>query len=759
MKKVFFLFASMLIAGSVAHAQQSSKDSLTTIRLSEVQVNGVRASSNTPIAFTNVTKIEIAKQNFGQDLPFLLAMTPSLVTTSDAGAGIGYTGIRIRGTDASRINVTINGIPVNDAESHGVFWVNMPDLASSLGGLQIQRGVGSSTNGAGAFGASINMNTEPLNQKANVEANVSYGSFNTHRLTLKGSSGLIAKHWAIDARLSNIHSDGYVQRASSDLNAYFLQGGYFSEKTIVKFITFGGRERTYHAWNGISPDSLLTNRTYNPSGAMALDAYLNPIGKNFYPDQTDNYTQTNYQLHLIHSLNEAWTINSALHYTKGLGYYQEYKVKQSYSTYDIDPIVHAPDTTINASNLIRQKWLNNDFAGAVFSAKYTSDKLTLVIGGGANHYYGLHYGKVLTLDSLIISPPIVSPPIVLPPVAVNKEYYNNYGRKSDANIYVKSSYSIVDQLSVYGDLQYRYIDYQVKGKNGENDINPNGMLDFQKYFHFFNPKGGLNYDVNEHVKCYASVAVGHREPTRSNFTTDPTASAPVAERLIDYELGYLIHNRYFNVGFNAYYMDYRNQLVLNGKINSVGEALTTNIPLSYRTGVEIMLGVKPTEWLSWTGNVTLSQNKVINYAEYVATFDTLWNPLPEVENKLGNTPIAFSPSITGNSNLTLDFKQLSFAFQTMYVGKQYIDNTGSEDRALKAYLVNNLRVGYLFDLGKAGSIGLNLLVNNVLNELYVSNAWVYSSYTNNGVSNARYDMKGLYPQATRNFLLNLVYKF
>jgi iron complex outermembrane receptor protein len=313
MKKVFFLFASMLIAGSVAHSQQSSKDSLTTIRLSEVQVNGVRASSNTPIAFTNVTKIEIAKQNFGQDLPFLLAMTPSLVTTSDAGAGIGYTGIRIRGTDASRINVTINGIPVNDAESHGVFWVNMPDLASSLGGLQIQRGVGSSTNGAGAFGASINMNTEPLNQKANVEANVSYGSFNTHRLTLKGGSGLIAKHWAIDARLSNIHSDGYVQRASSDLNAYFLQGGYFSEKTIVKFITFGGRERTYHAWNGISPDSLLTNRTYNPSGAMALDAFLNPIGKNFYPDQTDNYTQTNYQLHLIHSLNEAWTINSSLH--------------------------------------------------------------------------------------------------------------------------------------------------------------------------------------------------------------------------------------------------------------------------------------------------------------------------------------------------------------------------------------------------------------------------------------------------------------
>jgi iron complex outermembrane recepter protein len=747
MKKISLLVVGLLMAGTVALAQQNP-DSLKTIHLSEVQVNGVRATSVTPMTYTNVSKEEIAKQNFGQDLPYLLSLTPSIVTTSDAGAGVGYTGLRIRGTDASRINVTINGIPVNDAESHGVYWVDMPDLASSVAGLQIQRGVGSSTNGAGAFGGSINMNTETFNPKHYVEVNSSYGSFNTSKFTVKGGSGLIAKHWAVDARVSNLHSDGYVQRAKTDLSSYFLQGGYYSDKTIIKFLTFGGKEKTYHAWNGIPKDSLATNRTYNPAGHMAEDANWNPIGQNYYPNQTDNYIQTNYQLHLIQALSDAWTLNAALHYTKGVGYYQEYKVGQTFSSYGLNPIIQGTDT-ITGSNVIRQKWLNNDFYGGVFSVKYTGEKLALVIGGGANNYYGLHYGTVLSLDSVKNSLPVM----------VNQEYYRSYGNKTDANVYTKANYALTGGLNAYVDLQYRYIDYAIKGQNGESDYNSLGMLDIHQYFHFFNPKGGLNYLLNDNNKLYASVAVAHREPTRSNYTTDGSSLAPSAEQLVDYELGYLFRNQTFNLGVNAYMMDYRNQLILNGKINSVGEALTSNIPLSYRAGLEFSLGVKVTEWLRWNGNLTLSQNKIINYTEYVQTYDSVWNPTSQTVNKLGNTPIAFSPNVTGNSNLMFNFGQLSFALQTIYVGKQYIDNTGSDDRALKAYLVNNFRIGYLFNVAKIGTLGLNLMVNNVLNELYESNAWVYSSYYNNGVTNTRTDLFGYYPQATRNFLLNVVLKF
>jgi len=730
----------LLLAGITVFAQQKN-DSLKTIQLSEVQVNGVRASSSTPMAFTNVSKDEISKQNFGQDLPFILSMTPSIVATSDAGAGIGYTGLRIRGTDASRINVTINGIPVNDAESHGVYWVDMPDLASSLSAVQIQRGVGTSSNGAGAFGGSINMNSETVNPKRYFELNSSYGSFNTSRVTLKAGSGLIAKHWAIDARLSNIHSDGYVQRAKTDMNSYFVQGGYYGEKTIFKLISFGGKERTYHAWYGTPKDSLATNRTFNPAGHMAEDLNWNSIGKNFYDNQTDNYTQINNQLHMIHAINDAWVLSAALHYTKGLGYYQEYKVNQYFSMYGLNPI----NDTIVASNLIRQKWLDNDFYGGIFSLKYTGDKLALVIGGGANNYYGLHYGKVLTLDSVQNSLPIT----------LNKEYYRGLGNKADANIYTKTNYAFTNWLNGYIDLQCRYIDYIIKGKDGGKDYYSSGVMDIHKQYLFFNPKGGLNLQVDDNNRLYGSIAIAHREPTRNNFSTDLSSQAPVAEKLMDYEIGYQYSNKYLYIGVNTYFMDYRNQLILNGKINSVGEALTSNIPLSYRAGSEFSLGCKVAKWLTWNGNLTLSMNRIVNFTEFVDSYDSTWNKIPQTENKLGNTPIAFSPSITGNSNFTFTFDKLSFAIQSIYVGKQYIDNTGSDDRALKAYLVNNLRVGYLFDLPKIGTIGLNLLVNNVLNELYESNAWVYSSYFNG----SRTDLFGFYPQATRNFLLNLVFKF
>ncbi len=749
MKKVFIALSGIAMAGLSIHAQQK-QDTIRLVNLQEVQVSSTRASGKAPMAFSNVSKAEIKKQNFGQDIPFLLSLTPSLVATSDAGAGVGYTGFRIRGTDASRINVTTNGIPLNDAESHGVYWVNMPDFASSLEDLQIQRGVGSSTNGAGAFGASLNMKTENLSAKPYTEVNGAYGSFNTSKATFKIGSGLINNHWAFDARLSNIHSDGYIDRATTDLQSYFVQGGYFTKNTVIKLVSFGGKERTYHAWDGVPKDSLATHRTFNPSGYIADDASGKPM---YYKDQTDNYTQTHYQLMLTHTFSPELNINAALHYTKGKGYYEEYKVGRKLVEYGLVPFTYN-NATQKKSDLVRQKWLDNDFGGAVFSLNYAKGDFSGSFGGGVNRYEGNHFGKIMWVKNYAGDASF----------APGKEFYRSTGDKTDANTYLKANYTIFKNLNVYADLQYRFIDYRIKGQNDTWDWMAGAMqqLDIHKQFNFFNPKGGLFYRINKNQQAYASVAVAHREPTRNNYTDGSVTDNPVAEKLLDYELGYQFQNNTFSFGVNLYRMNYDNQLVLTGKVNEIGEPLTSNIKESYRTGVEVMAGVKITDWLKWNGNATFSKNRIKNYSEFVDLYDENWDWSTQVENKLGTSPIAFSPDVVANSIFEAGYRNWNIALQSGYVSKQYIDNTGTDARSLNAYFVNNLRMGYSFKLKNVKEISVNLLVNNILNEKYESNAWVYSYYNQPSAASPqkdRYEDFGYYPQAGRNIMAAVSLKF
>lgn len=692
------------------------------------------------MAYSNVSKEQIKKQNFGQDIPFLLSLTPSLVATSDAGAGVGYTGFRIRGVDASRINVTTNGIPLNDSESHGVYWVNMPDFASSLEDLQIQRGVGSSTSGAGAFGATLNMKTENVATLPYAEVNGSYGSFNTSKATFKVGTGLLNNHWAFDARLSSIHSDGYLDRATSDLHSYFAQGGYFSNNTVVKFVMFGGKEKTYHAWYGTPKDSLATNRTYNELGDMGN-------GK-FYDNQTDNYQQNHYQLILTHVFNPSWNLNTALHYTKGFGYYEEYKQGKTLATYGLKEFIYGGDT-IKKSNLVQQKWLDNDFGGAVFSLNYKADKLSATLGGGANRYLGNNFGKIMWVKNYAGDDNF----------APGQEFYRSKGDKTDANFYTKINYQFLKGLNAYVDLQYRIIDYAIKGLNDKYDSKTKAMqvLDIHEKFNFFNPKAGLFYQINENNQAYASVAVAHREPTRSNYTDAVNSITPKSEELLDYEAGYTFASERFSIGANFYYMKYKDQLILTGKLNDVGEPLTTNVDDSYRAGVEIQAGVSIAKWLKWSGNLTLSQNKILNFTEEnVDCYDANWKLIDPKSTYLGKTDIGYSPNITAGSLFEAAYRNYSIALQSNYVGKQYLDNTSDSERSIDAYFVNNLRLGYTIKLKNVKSLSLGLAVNNIFNEKYESNAWTwYSSY----VDGVRINDLRYFPQAGTNVLANISFKF
>jgi Outer membrane receptor proteins, mostly Fe transport len=718
----------------------------TAYSINEITVTSLRATDKSPIAHTNIDKSTLAKSNLGQDIPYLLSSTPSLVVTSDAGTGVGYTGFRIRGTDAARINITINGIPYNDPDEQGAYWVDVPDLASSVENIQVQRGVGTSTNGAGAFGANINIQTENYASKASGEIAASYGSFNTQKATVKASTGLINGHWAIDTRLSSVKSDGYIDRGSVDMKSYFVQGGYYGEKTTVKFITFGGNEKTYHAWDGVPKDSLATHRTYNPCGFMGNDANGNPM---YYKNQTDNYVQTNYQLLAVHTFSPELSLNAGLHYTRGDGYYEEYKQNQPLETYSLTPYKLNDTTIISNSDLVRQKKMSNDFAGAVFSFNYQKEGLTAQLGGALNKYWGNQWGDVIWVKNYIGN----ALPIT--------EYYRSKVNKSDANIYLKANYEILPKLNVYADLQYRHVNYGLVGMNDNWDYSTNAMqaLNVDKKFNFFNPKAGLFYRPNANNDYFASFAIAHREPTRTNYTDGTPGLWPTHETLYDTEIGYKYHNELLSVGANAYLMSYKNQLILTGKINDIGEMLTENIPNSYRSGIELIGNVKPIEWLRWDVSVTVSHNRIIGFKEYVDIYDDV-NWLGQQTNTIGNTPIAFSPELLGNSMITFTNGNFEAGLQSQYVGKQYIDNTGSNDRALNAYFLNNLRLSYSLPVKGLKAINFTLLINNLLNKQYISNAWVYSSYYHpNATTNDRYDLFGFYPQAGRNVLAGITVKF
>jgi len=779
MKKVFFIFAANLLPLVSLFSQETNNDSVRILPLPEIEVVSVRASDKTPMAYSNMNREEIETYNFGQDIPFLLTLTPSVVATSDAGTGIGYTGFRIRGTDANRINITANGIPLNDSESHSVFWVNMPDFASSLQDLQVQRGVGTSTNGAGSFGASINMKTENIPLKAYSRWEGGYGSFNTTKASAKAGTGVINNHWAFDGRISSITSDGFIDRASVDLKSYFVQGAYFNEKTLLKFITFGGNEKTYHAWDGV-PDYILSNkfmegnRTYNPSGYMGDDENGNPL---YYKNQTDNYRQMHYQLHWLQKLHDRLNFSAALHYTKGLGYYEEYKRNRTLEEYGI-PIpgsvqqlalrhcelrgtkqkaIHISnmdsgllryarnDGSIEKSDLIRQKHLDNDFYGGVFSLDYKYNRWTVSLGGGVNQYTGDHFGKVIWVKEQLGN--------------VDREYYRNEGKKTDVNFYLKGNYQLTSALSLYGDIQYRFINYQIEGENDKWDREKKEMqhLDVHEKFRFFNPKAGAFYRFNSEHSAYVSFAVAHREPNRKNYTEAGEIEIPRPEHLLDYELGYRFQNRIFIAGFNAYYMRYKDQLVLTGKVNELGFPLTSNVPDSYRTGIELLLGAQINSQLKWNGNLTWSRNRIRNYTEYVSVDDDY---APQQADYYGSTPISYSPDLIANSVLTYTYQSFNAGFYSTCVSKQYLDNTGNDDRRINAYFVNNLRLGYNFRFSGVKNISINLLINNFFNKEYETNGWLWSAYYHNADGKLEpYVEKNYFPQAGRHYLFNFICRF
>ncbi len=705
-KSIFFLLFSFFYS-LFSFAQQ--QDSTKVNQLDDVLVSAVRVTSKTPVSFSNMDKKEIKYRNLGQDIPVLMNYLPSVVTTSDAGNGVGYTGIRVRGSDATRVNVTINGIPYNDAESQGTFWVNMPDFASSVESLQLQRGVGTSTNGAGAFGASLNLLTDSYANKATGEISSSAGSFNTFKNTVKFSTGLLNDHFEIAGRLSTIKSHGFIDRASSDLKSYFLQGTYVGKTTLIKALVFGGTEKTYQSWNGIDGETLNTNRTFNSAGMYTDDSG----NVHFYDNETDNYNQDHYQLHWSESISDKWSTNLAFHYTKGKGYYENYKEDEPVEGYGpIQPTKTVDDgngNLIPVTDLIRQKWLDNDFYGTTFSAKYVTEKLNVILGGGWNKYEGDHFGKVIWAQYSDQS-------------TLGDHYYDDYSSKTDGNIFAKANYQFTEKLSFYGDLQYRRVRY--KANSAET-----GLVD--DTFNFFNPKAGLNYAFNEKNTLYFSYARANREPNR----TDYEGGNVKPEKLNDFELGWRFNSEKFQLNSNVYYMGYKDQLILTGRLDDVGNPIRANTEKSYRLGFEFDATIAISDKFTLRPNFTLSSNKNVDLAvdgEYY-----------------GTTKIAYSPEvIAGNVIVYKPIERLYLSLLQKYVGEQYMNNIELPAAKLADYFVNDFNASYeikpktIFQ-----SITITALVNNIFDKKYVSNGYMWDVYPY------------YYPQARTNFLVGLNLKF
>ncbi|GAB3528825.1 TonB-dependent receptor [Pontibacter brevis] len=724
------------------------------LQTSEVVVQATRADARTGTTFTNVTQEEIAERNFGQDLPYLLEQVPSVVVNSDAGAGVGYTGIRIRGSDITRINVTVNGIPINDPESHGVFFVNMPDFASSVEDIQVQRGVGTSTNGAGAFGASLNIQTQQVRREAYAETDHTYGSFNTWRNNVRFGTGLINGKFAFDGRLSRIKSDGYIDRASSDLKSFYFSGGYYGDKTSLKFIAFSGAEQTYQAWYG-TPEALVYGT------AADVQAYIDrnyieganrenllSAGRRYnyytYDNETDNYQQDHYQLHLSHDFMPGLSFSGALHYTYGRGYYEQFRPNDRLSNYGL-PSVEIGETIISRSDIIRRRWLDNDFYGATYALQYNpNSRLNATLGGAWNRYDGRHFGEVIWARYASTS-------------NIRDKYYDNDAVKTDFNIFAKTTYGLTDKLFVFGDVQVRTINYGFEGF--DNDL---VSIDQEVDYTFINPKAGITYNLQPEHQLYASYAISNREPVRKDFIESTPSSRPKHETLRNIEAGYRGHIGLTelagkaltaNVEANYFYMNYKNQLVLTGQINDVGAYTRTNIDDSYRQGMELSGVMRLGEVASFTTNLAYSQNKIDGFSEFIDDYDTG----DQAQNNYGTTTIAFSPAwVTTNQLEVQVLKGLRAAFIYKSVSKQYLDNTENENRIIPAYQVGDIRLRYNIGFENVlKNVELGLLVNNVFNELYAANGYTFSYIAGGAPVTENF----YYPQATRNYLLSVGLKF
>ena len=731
-------------------------DTLKSVELQDVEVVATRASKKTPMAFTNMDKEQLKAVNYGQDIPYLLSLTPSVTMTSDAGNGIGYTTLRVRGTDPSRINITANGIPMNDAESAQLFWVNMADFASSVQSMQIQRGVGTSTNGAGAFGATLNMQTENIGQEPYIGLDLSGGSYYSHKETLRFGTGLIKGHWGLQGRLSNIGSKGYLDRASTKLNSYLLQAGWFGDNTVVKFITWNGEEQTYHAWNYTSKyEQALYGRTYNSCGVMGFDENGNPT--DYYENQTDNYHQQNYQLILNQRLSRLLSLNAALHYTRGDGYYEQYKLNRKLTKYGLIDY-YGYDDPGTRGNLIEQKKMANDFYGVVASLVYNDRKgLETAFGGGWNKYDGDHFGKVVGVP--------------------NFEYYRNNAKKTDFNIYAKANYEFVRGLSAFLDLQYRHIGYKMQDPTDEYGFNLDGKYIIDDKFNFFNPKFGLNYDITRNHKVYASFAIAHKEPTRNDYE-DNIGTELKAEQLNDLEVGYKFQSEHFSAGANIYWMSYKDQFVLTGELNDIGEAIATNVGKSYRLGLELEAAWMPLDWFRWDANATLSRNRAKDW--------TIKDDDLDVVN-LGDTPLSFSPSFIFNNILTFNYQGFKASVQSQYISDQYLTNTGFEEMEckdswresanttyetllLKAHFNTNVDLSYTFSLKQWGlkEVTAGVTLYNIFSAKYDNNGWAAPQFVKDGKGGVKavnnwglrdQDAAGFAPSAPFNMMAHLSINF
>ena len=695
--------------------------------LDEVFLSAVRVTAKDPITYSNLSNEEIEDRNLGQDIPVLMSYMPNVVTTTDAGNGIGYTGIRVRGSDATRVNVTINGIPYNDSESQGSFWVNLGDFASSVENLQLQRGVGTSTNGAGAFGASLNILTDSYKEDAQGEISNSIGSYNTFKHTVKFSTGLINDHFSFTGRASKIRSDGYIDRASSDLKSYFLQGSYVDENTLIKAVTFGGSERTYQAWYGIDKETLENDRTFNPAGI-----YTDENGNTkFYDNQTDNYKQDHYQLLWNQDFNANWSTNLALHYTYGRGYYEEYEEDAGLQDFGL-PVFSSEGEEITTSDLVGTKWLDNHFYGTVFSVNYENEDWDVTLGGGWNKYDGDHFGEVIYTRFARNNDPY-------------EPYYFNQAEKTDFNLYAKANFAITEKLAGYADLQIRTVNYETNGL-----LDDKSNFNNEDKFSFFNPKAGLTYQLNLANQFYLSYARANREPSRNDYENGD----PEPEELNDFELGWRHDSENFQLNTNLYYMDYQNQLVLTGGIDDEGSFIRENSGNSYRLGLEVDATVRISDRFSVRPNISLSRNKNV---DFVSTFN---GDLQEY----GNTNISFSPEIVAGNMISYQpVNGLELKLLSKYVGEQFMSNVEAENSKLESYFVNDFNVQYTWDQPwMFKEIVITGLVNNIFGEEYVSNGYyyTYNIASNDNPSGVQtLDGAGYYPQATTNFLLGLTLKF
>lgn len=682
--------------------------------LEPVEITAIRAGERAPFAQTTIRAKELSRLNTGQDLSFMLNQTPSVVVSSDAGNGVGYTGIRIRGTDATRINMTLNGIPYNDAESQGLFLVNLPDFASSVGSIQIQRGVGTSSNGAGAFGATLNLSTNEFREERYAEINNSYGSFNTLKNTVKLGSGLIGDHFTIDARLSRINSDGYVDRASTDLQSFYLSGAYITEKSSLRLNIFSGKEKTYQAWNGIlQSEARGPNRRFNSAGTEKPGSP--------YENETDNYQQDHYQLFFNHSVNDHLSFNAAGFLTRGRGYYEQYKAEVDYADYGLqNPIINGSPVT--STDLIRQLWLDNYFYGGTYSIQYKKEKTQLAVGGAVTQYDGDHYGKIIWTAAGGVAP--------------GHRWYANNAHKSDINVYSKWTQQLSAKWQSFVDLQYRTVDYRISAFRNNPGISTDNR------YHFFNPKIGLSY-THQNWNAFASFAVGNKEPNRDDFEAG-AAQQPKPERLNDLEIGLERKTSRYSLGANLYYMSYRNQLVLTGQINDVGAYARTNIDKSYRLGIELQGSYKANYWLTVLGNLTLSENKVVDFVEFFDDYDEGG----QKSLSYNKTDISFSPAVLGSGSVLITpVRNGEIALIGKYVGRQFLDNTSQKSRSLDAFYTQDLRLSYSVKGKHIKDLTMIFQVNNIFDKKYEPNGYTFSYIAGQSMITENY----VFPMAGINF--------